>query len=73
MSVDYSLLPHFHASRIRQRQTLRPAREKQHPQPRPEQDLVDELRADVHARARQQLEELARASGSGLAVFLDDR
>jgi hypothetical protein len=73
MAVDYTLLPVFAESRRLSEAARRALPEQWRTDPRPEVQLVNELRADLHARARQHIDELANDSPAGTTVFLDDR
>jgi hypothetical protein len=73
MSVDYTLLPVFAESRRRREEARSALRDRWGTDPRPEVQLVHDLRVEVHAQARQHLDELVNGSPSDMTVFLDDR
>ena len=73
MSVDYTLLSVFAESRRRHEQARKALPERWRTDPRPEVQLINDLWIEVHARARQHIDELHNGSSAGMTVLLDDR
>ncbi len=73
MGVDYTLLPVFVESRRRREEARKALPERWRTDPRPEVQLVNDLRVEAHARARQHIDELVNGSKPGPSAFLDDR
>jgi hypothetical protein len=73
MSVDYTLLPVFTGSRRRQEEAREGLAGRWPTDPRHEVELINDLRADLHARVRQHIDELDYGSRSGTTAFPDGR